>query len=255
MDTPASTAPITASPARYRGAGLQQGWRAVVLGLTTIAALVGAVAVVRLGAMTASSPPASWLVEIPPVMGDSAFDDAAAARRASIVAAWVSDPATLAARFGQCRADLAAPLAPQSMDYCIALIDGGLRMAPGSGELWLGKAVWLLQTKAPIGDVLQSLEASFRVAPREAWIAAGRVILGLRLYPLLTPELQQHVRDDLELVLKTNYYMPLVAAYIAEPTLRQAAAPALESLSEVRLALFLDQVRRANQKPGRGPQI
>jgi hypothetical protein len=85
---------------------------------------------------------------------------------------------------------------------------------------------------------------SYRTAAKEGWIAAGRVILGLRLYPVLSEDLKAKVGDDLALVIDYDQFSgALTATYLAEASLRKSAQPALEKLVPARLRKFIDLVR------------
>ena len=129
---------------------------------------------------------------------------------------------------------------------CLAQINEALQASPSNGELWFFKA----STLAAEGDfgeaMMNALRNSYRTAPVEGWIASERVILGLRLFPILPPDLQGGVRSDLELVLgEPRLSQPLVDAYAGDSTLRAPAAVPLHALPADAMQRFVRMVRAA----------
>jgi hypothetical protein len=152
------------------------------------------------------------------------------------VASVIDDPALVIARYPGC--DSAG--APD----CLALIEDGLRTAPYSGELWLAKAAALLKARRVDNSLFEALRMSYRTSRKEGWVASGRVLLGLRLYPVLPPDLAKDVDGDLALVIQYDQFSGvLTTAYTAENSLRKAAQPALDRLSPAQLGKFVELVR------------
>ncbi len=56
--------------------------------------------------------------------------------------------------------------------------------------------------------------------------------------------------DDLNLILTYDFTQPLVDAYVADPTLRNAAQDALQALDAKRLGFFLYKIRQKTGMPG-----
>jgi len=206
--------------------------------------IIALAAVVRLGLVVSATPQRDWLSELPLLLSSPSPVEPATSERAETLQRFLRDAELVPARMARCRAEEATA---QSSADCVAVITDGLDAKPASGELWLGRAVWLLQDGSDLPAVFQALSTSYKVARLEAWVASGRVTLGLRLYPLLPPELQQAVQEDLALVLDNNASGPLVDAYVNDPAMREAAAPALEKLPPSSLGEFLDLVRRKAQ--------
>jgi hypothetical protein len=127
---------------------------------------------------------------------------------------------------------------------CFGKIDAALRAAPASGELWLFKAS-KLASEGQFGEpMMNALRNAYRTTPAEGWIASERVILGLKLFPALAPDLQARVRSDLDLVLRdTRLAQPLVDAYLANQALRAAATTPLNELPTDAMQRFVSRVR------------
>jgi hypothetical protein len=182
-----------------------------------------------------------------------------AAARAERIAARINDPGLFRARIRFCevagRPGVEAPDRTVDGDRCLAAIDGALAAAPASGELWLYKASVLVR-RGEIGPAFfEALRNSFLTSRREGWIATGRVILGLRLLPLLPEDLVKIVQSDLVLVVDDpNLSKSLASVYASDELLRNAGATALRSLSADQVYRFISLVRHAAEEAGAGAQ-
>ena len=128
----------------------------------------------------------------------------------------------------------------------MAIVDEALRASPASSELWLFKASQYAAAGNFGEEMMKSLRNSYRTAPREGWIASQRVLLGLRLFPALAPDLQASVSADLRLVLDyPQLSQPLVNAYATDSSLRAAAFAPLHALPTDALQHFVSLVRAA----------
>jgi hypothetical protein len=197
--------------------------------------IVGVTAVARLGVVVAATPPAVWLDGYPRFVDLSLPIDPSRASLADAAANLVQDPALIRARLGLCqqRSDAEDPAG-----QCIRVVDDALRAAPSSGELWLFKADRLMRAGQLAGS-LAALRQSYRMAPREGWIASARVVLGLQLYPLLPRDLQVATTDDLALVLELEEFLPpLRDAYGRDAALRAASVKAIDDLPPASRAEF-----------------
>jgi len=98
--------------------------------------------------------------------------------------------------------------------------------------------------------MMNALRNSYRTAPVEGWVASERVVLGLRLFPALPPDLQDGVRSDLALVLReTGLSQPLVDAYAGDALLRSAASAPLHALPADAMQGFVRMVQAAVRDP------
>jgi hypothetical protein len=209
--------------------------------MTAAAALAGFVFAGRLGLIVLATPPASWLTEFGPLTGPPGEADATVRRLADRLAGNLSDAALVRGRHAACldeveAANAAADYARRiaGLEACIAIVDDGLAADPASGELWLERAR-LLSASGIFDERLQTaLARSYASSPREGWIAASRVVLGLRLEPLLPPDFAGNIERDLGTVLQSRALAtPLVDAYLADEALRVTTNAALQSLPDV----------------------
>lgn len=212
----------------------------MVIGLSA-----GLVATARLGAVLAATPASVWLVEYPRLVDLSTPVAPTVRSRADYLAAYLDDPALFHARQAACvpASENGANARGERGADCLTVIDDTLRSNPSSGELWLLKAQ-VLMSQTGVGDeIFEALRNSYRTTPREGWIAAERVLAGLRLYPLLPADLQQDVLSDLELVL-SDYRLaqPLTQAYPTDLALRRAGGEALRALPPDLLTRFVELV-------------
>ncbi|HVZ14738.1 MAG TPA: hypothetical protein VG894_09790 [Bauldia sp.] len=244
MATDATTRVITASTPSGRASARRFGNRAarvVALGLVGLMTAVTAFASLRLAAVVSATPPATWLAAVPLPVDPAHRGDPQAAGRAAAVANVIADPLLFGPQSAACDSQEAASLAA-----CERALDAALSAAPASGQLWLFKARLLAFNGRYDEPTLTALRNSYRFAPREGWIAADRVVLGLTLYPLLPADLRSQVVGDLHLVLSLpeSFTDPLTAAYAANQHLRVAADDALHLLSADDLNRFVARVRR-----------
>ena len=218
--------------------------RFVVLALAVVGISVGTLATLRLAAVVSGTPVNLWLESYPRLLGGKVQEATGWRSRAESLAPLLGDPALMRAQLETCLAygESGSARAANSAD-CVKGIDNALQLAPFSGELWLEKARQLLLGGEFGEPVFETLRVAYRVAPREGWIASGRVVLGLRMFPLLPSDLQGRVKDDLGIVLANEQLSaPLVDAYAKDLTLRRAAAGAFVDLPAAQMAEFSEMV-------------
>lgn len=218
--------------------------RTIVLALAALGLAIGLVSTFRLGAVVAAMPASQIFDEPLRLVVPGATVGPGAARRAEAIAARIDDPALLRARLQVCR----SPEDGGAIDRerCLRAIDDALTAAPVSGELWLFRAKMLAASGVPGEAFFQSLRNSFLTAPREGWIASERVMLELRLYPLLPQDLREQTRSDLLLVMGHGNLSRLLAeTYAADLAMRNAGAEALRSLPADVLYDFVGMARNA----------
>ncbi len=223
--------------------------RSTVLGLAAIGVVIGIVSTLRLGAVVAATPRGELFDELLRLADPAVTVGQGAADLADALSARLNDPALFRARMAFC--EQAAPAladagpdaggaADPTYQRCLDAIDDALRAGPSSGELWLYKAMVLAEASEVDEQTIAALRNSYRMSPREGWIATARSILGLRLYPLLPGDLQDDVRADLVMVMNNFTFAPtLAAAYAQDFSLRSAGAAALEMLPPDLLARFI----------------
>jgi hypothetical protein len=229
--------------------------RFVVLALAVIGISVGALATLRLAAVVSGTPVSLWLESYPRLLGGELQEATGWQSRAKSLAPLLGDPALMRAQLESCLvAEEPGSTQPANAIDCVKGIDNALQLAPFSGELWLERARRLLLAGEFGEPVFETLRIAYRVAPREGWIASGRVVLGLRMFPLLPSDLRGRVKDDLGIVLtNTQLSAPLVDAYAKDLTLRQAAEGAFAALPSAQMAEFSemvhDRLEMAEPKP------
>lgn len=77
-----------------------------------------------------------------------------------------------------------------------AAVDGALAQAPSAAYLWLAR-YWLATARYGVDiDHLPDLVRSYRLAPREGWIAIPRHPLALAVFAELDPATQQRVVEE-----------------------------------------------------------
>ena len=224
--------------------------RRIVLSLVVIGLAISLAATARLGVVVASTPSSLWLVEYPRLVDFSVPVSPSVEVRAEAVSRYVSDVELFHGRIDDCasvalHASADRDKGPgEQIRRCLAAIDDALQANPASGELWLFKAS-VLMLSSEFGQPMQdALSHSYLTTPREGWIASERVVLGLRLYPLLPPSLQHNVLSDLGIVLSNaTLASPLVETYPRDLALRRAAAGALRMLPTDQLNTFVSLVK------------
>lgn len=218
--------------------------RLLVLGLAAAGIVVGGVAVLRLGAVVSATPASLWLEPYPRLVDTGTPVDEATRSRAEFLAGVLGDASLMRGAIDSCvRAAVRADAGDNAMGRCLGTIDRALDAMPSSGELWLEKARLLLVSGESGGPVFDALRNSYRVSPKEGWIAGGRVVLGLRIYPSLPVDLQERVKDDFRLVMiHPRLSAALVNTYAVDAAFRQSAAAALEGASESDVRAFAELV-------------
>jgi hypothetical protein len=202
---------------------------------------------VRLALVVTATPRSIWLDEYPRLADPARVVAAATTQRADFLAGLINDPALVSARVGECTV-ISGPSGPDTgaLAGCLAVIAAGQAGSPTSGELWTFRAAALAGSGNFGPDFRDALGNSYRVASREGWIAAGRVVLGMRLYPLLPAELQNDVVHDLHRILRyPELSQTLVDQYVVDPALREAGAQALRSLPADEIVEFVGRVRHS----------
>lgn len=224
--------------------------RTLVYLLGGLGLAVGAIATVRLGMVVAATPTNFWFEAAPRLIELSEPANAGLESLAANVSKIVDDPALIRGRLADCRPPVGVEAANGDSrtlrnERCLAVVDTALRTSPALGELWLFKADRLLRA-AQTGPAIEALRNSYATASREGWIAGGRVVLGLKLYPLLPADIQENVVADLHLVLRyPELAEPIVEAYRKNGPLRRAALSALQKLPPDLLEMFVATVRPA----------
>ena len=229
--------------------------RNVVLVVTLAGLLVGAGASLRLAAVVSATATNQRLVEYPRWVDPSARVDSGTQARAEWLAHFFRNPAIYAVGLTHC-VFVELPSADGQTDRlstaCETVLDEVIRSNPSSGELWLFKARALLRTGRPMHSVADALGNSYFVTPNEGWIAGGRVVLGMALFPLLPADLQQHVKSDLENVLEyPRLSEGLISRYLGDPAFRRAAAPVLQGLPADLIERFVGLTRSTMRTPER----
>jgi TPR repeat protein len=70
------------------------------------------------------------------------------------------------------------------------LLLAAIKRNPADGQLWLELALLEAAKDGGTQQLLGALEASYKLAPREGWIARDRLLLALQLWPELPQELK-----------------------------------------------------------------
>jgi hypothetical protein len=225
--------------------------RRAILVMTLICMAAGTVAVVRLGVSVAASPRSLLLVEPVRYIEPAVRADPATVARGDAAASMVDDAGLIRSRIEHCRADEAKAVDPLK---CLAVVDDALRASPASGELWLLRATLLAQF-GEFGDPLRvALRNSFKAAPLEGWIVVPRLVLELRLYPVLPAELREQARTDLGGVLADPVQAhALAATYARDPAMRDAGKPAFDEIPPELVTRFAAFVRDAAETAAAEP--
>jgi hypothetical protein len=220
--------------------------RRFVLSLSWIGLALALALCLRLGAVIAATPPRLWLSDYPGV-DVSVPPSPSTGRLADWLSGFVSDPALFQARAAACGyLNQPQPELPPAATVakCLAVVDDALRSNPASGGLWLFRAEVLLNSGESGDSLSAALRHSYEVSPREGWIAGERVLFGLRLYPVLRPDLQAHVVSDLILVLADiRLAQPLIDAYPSDSLMRASGREALLALPPDLLERFVGWVK------------
>jgi hypothetical protein len=217
-----------------------------VVGLALVGAAIGGIACLRLAAVVSATPSVTWLPELNALVRPRLAVGERTRARAALVDRFIADPTLMLALFPGCGAGAASPSAGDgaAAPRCLDVIEATLQEAPWSGELWYAKALYLARAGEGEAPLFEALRMSWRTAPKEGWVAGGRVLLALRLYPTLPEDLRARASEDLALILEYDQYSdPLVTSYAADQSLRTTAQPALEKLSPLQLKKFIDIVR------------
>lgn len=233
-----STATTTA---RVATAGMTSAPGRLALGLILIGMLTCLIATIRLGAVVAATPTSLWFVEYPRLVDLSVPVSADVKARADWAARYLGDPDLIRGKTASCGPETTESDGGAS---CLAALDAALLGNPAAGELWLLKANTLFRANQ-LGDALTTaLRRSYEASPKEGWIAAERVLAGLRLYPLMPPDIQASTLSDLNIVLSdATLARPLIDAYPRDLALRRAAAGALRALPEALLNKFVSMAK------------
>jgi hypothetical protein len=249
METSADTAAIIdRSSQRRRNTSSA---RQLVLVTVIVGIAISAAASVRVAVVTLATPSISWLDGYAALLDPDVKISSETQRFARKVSSLISDVSLIRGLQWVCfgsEGTSGPPNEAQRKDdaACLIQVDAALRAAPASGELWLFKAS-MLASRGDFGEpMMNALRNSYRTSLAEGWIASERVILGLRLYPALAPDLQSFARSDLELVLRyAPLSQPLADAYASDATLRNASSAPLRELSEDALRRFVEMVQLA----------
>ena len=241
MATATGSTNITTAPERARSEPASGVARIAVLVMVAVAAIGGLFASARLGLLVVAMPTPVWLTEFSPLVGQPADADPTVRRLAERLADNLADSALVRGRHAACLEEVAAANKAADVGHrtaalaaCLAVIDDGLAANPLSGELWLERARLLSASGVFDAPLQTALRQSYATGPREGWIAAARLILALRLQPLLPPEFTPLILSDLGIVLQSrSLATALVDAYVTEDDLRPTTNAALESLPDI----------------------
>lgn len=209
--------------------------RSVSLFLSVLLVVIGALATLRLALVVAGTPRSSWLDEYPRMIEPDLAVSPAVLARTTAVSRVAADPSLARVQLAACR---------PANEICRNEVDDALRVDPSSSELWSYRASLFVRTLDFREELYRSLRSSYVTGPREGWIAGGRVIFGLGLYPVLPEDLRGKVVGDLDLVLRNaSLSGPLVERYATDPAFRTLAAPAFEQISPEVIEWFIGRVR------------
>jgi hypothetical protein len=213
----------------------------VVLFLAALGAILGCVFALRLGLIVLASPASVWLSDFAPLTASVGEADPFSRRLAETLSDNFADNALVRSRLAICEGELAAASeAPDlerrasALSHCLRVVDDGLRAVPVSSELWLAR-VRYLSNSGIFDETLQTaLRRSYETGPREGWIGANRLVVALRLKPLLPPEFDADIQRDIGIVLESrSLAAPFVDAYVTDAALREVAGPMIEALPNV----------------------
>ncbi len=182
--------------------------KALMVAVLTAGTLVTAVLTIRLAIVVFATPADVWLVEVPALVQSGRTEDPVLRNRADQAAGLVSDPVLAIARLPDC------PLAgdaDRTRSRCLAVIDEALASGPSLGELWLERARTLLRSGERGTPLFQAMARSHDAGPREGWLATGRAILGIQLFPILPEYVRTGVIADLELTIPQERLVEPVA--------------------------------------------
>ena len=92
-----------------------------------------------------------------------------------------------------------------------------LTVAPTDSFLWFSRS-WLAVTsyQSP-ASIRSSLSLSYRTGAHEGWIASRRALLGLLAYPILDHPLQSSVVGELQDLMQSDQFVPVVAEGLMGP--------------------------------------
>jgi hypothetical protein len=190
-------------------------WILVAAGLLLLA---------RLTLTIAATPEELWLTEFAPLTTVVARDPAPASPEK--IAGWIVDPAVARSLIDACPVAVTTPAEANS---CRQAVEYGLAAAPSSSELWLARARLLVATGIVDERFTESLRNSYRTAPLEVWVAAERLPFALQMRALLPEDFGADIGADIAMVIGNRRWAePLIAAYIADPFLRESTWDVIE---------------------------
>ena len=214
--------------------------KALVVAVLAAGTLATAVLTIRLAIVVFATPADVWLVEVPALVQSDRTDHPMLRNRADQAAGLVSDPVLTIARLPDC------PLAgntDRTRPHCLAVIDDALAAGPSLGELWLERARTLLRSGERGTPLFHAMARSHDAGPREGWLATGRAILGIQLFPILPEYVRTGVIADLELTIPEERLVePLVTAYLSNPLVAANVLTVLDRLPIETQRLFLQAV-------------
>jgi hypothetical protein len=217
----------------------RDNFRRTTLVVTACCALFLAIATARLCVVVAATPTGVWLNEFSPYLSQKYAAGPSTQQWAARASQHLSDASLIRSLYAPCDDDLDRG----DLTQCLDEIHAALQAAPSSGELWLAAAEKFLEA-GDFNKAKTALTNSYHASPNEGWLAAQRVVFGLRLYPALDPELKQSVSSDLQLVLQNSKLSePLVTEYKTSPLLRTGAAEPLRLLPATSAMRFVQMVR------------
>ena len=194
-------------------------WRLVYPTFAWLSVLLIIVLAGRMAVAVMATPVSLWTVEFNPLA--TASEPPAVSAVVANAPNWVSDPAVARGWINGC---VSTALTATAAASCLEAVDYGLASSPLSAELWLSRARLLVRQGILDDRMTEALANSFAVGPFEAWVASDRLPFALQMRSFLPPEMISDVGRDVALVIPNrNSSGPLIAAFIADPFLRETS--------------------------------
>lgn len=202
-------------------------WRGTYRILAGIALLLLVLLAGRMAVGVMATPPSLWPVEFNPLT--RATESPAVPAIVANGPDWLSDPAIARGWINGC---VSTSLTPAAAASCLEAVDYGLAASPLSAELWLARARLLARQGILDDQMVEALANSYRSGPLESWVASDRLPFALQMLALLPAELTEDIGRDVELVVPNRTSSgPLIAAFIADPFLRQSSWPLISQFT------------------------
>ena len=202
--------------------------------------------VVRLAVLAWGTPTSFWVGEGQALVSEDADFSTKEIARSESAYRYVKSLAFFPARYGDCAR---WPDATRTVDRCLELLDDALAHSPAASELWIEKARLSLLSGRQT-EVQTALLNSHATAPREGWLAFRRARLLLSTQMSLSESLEETLRDDVNVVLRSRKLSTALAWYFATDAVsRSNLLPLLEESPNTNGVLqFIGLVRRQAYK-------